>query len=289
MSRKVLVTGATGQIGSQLAIRLAKNYPDLEVLAFVRNPDKASDLRNAGIRIIEGSFENQDAVRSSVKNIDTLVLITQANPNASRQASAFITAAKDDGARKIVRISALKADPSGPTDNTRQHGVTDNEIKFSGLNYVILRPHYYMQNFFSSVPSIKNEGNIYMGVGYGRLGMIDVRDIVDCVERCVVSDDFNNHILTPTGPESINFYKVADAFSEALGRKVNYIPVPPEAVRDALLKMGAGDWGAQVMTDYSIAYSNGFGDFTTNDVEKITGHKPGSIYDFANEVFKYAF
>jgi NAD(P)H dehydrogenase (quinone) len=283
MSRNVLVTGATGTNGNQLATRLAAR-DDLAVRAFVRDPAKAADLAAAGVDLATGTFEDGAAVRAAVEGIDVMVLITAPNPDANVQAGIAIDAAKAAGVDKIVRLSAIKAAVDGPTDNTRLHGQTDKAIIASGLTYVILRPHYFMQNLFTSADSIAGDGKFYLGMGAGRLGMIDARDIVDCMEMAVVSDDFDDQIVDLTGPESIDFGAAAATLSAALGRPVDYVAVPPEAVAAAIRDMGLGDWMADVLRDYSQAYSENWGDFTTGEVARMTGHPARSFADFAREV-----
>ncbi len=284
MAKNVLVTGATGNIGSQLAGRLAAQE-DINVRAFVRDAGKAASLADAGVELATGTFEDAGSVSAAVDGIDTVVLITAPNPNAAEQAEAVLSAAKQAGVRKVVRISALNADPDGPTDNTRQHGRTDAAIQGSGLDYVILRPHFFMQNLFMAAPSIGGEGNMYMGMGEGRLGLIDVRDIVDATEAAVVSEDFNNQVLTPTGPASIDFNQIAASISRGIGKDVNYVAVPPEAVEASIIEMGMGEWFGEVFKHYSAAYADNWGDFTTGDVEKLTGHPARSIDQFVDEVF----
>jgi uncharacterized protein YbjT (DUF2867 family) len=283
VTKKVLVTGATGNIGGQLVPRLTA-YDELEVSAFVRDEAKAGSLQEAGAKLVLGTFEDAQAVRAAVEGVDTVVLITAPNPNSADQASTVLTAAKEAGVRKIVRVSALKAAVDGPTDNTRQHGRTDNEIQASGLTYTILRPHFFMQNYFMAAQSIMGDGAMYWGMGDGKLGMVDVRDVVDCLEKSVISDEFDNQIFTPTGPESITFQDSAHSLTNALGQQVNYVPVPVEAVKQAIREMGMGDWFAEVMGDYSRAYSENWGDFTTDDVTRLTGQPARSFDSFANEV-----
>ena len=151
-----------------------------------------------------------------------------------------MTVAEEAGVRKIVRVSALRAALDGPTDNTRQHGRTDNAIQSSGLTYVVLRPHFFMQNLFMSAQSIASDGNLYWSMGDGKLAIIDARDIVASVEQCVVSDDYDNQIMRLTEPVSISFQEIADSCTEPLGRPVNCVPAPLEAVEPSLREMGLG-------------------------------------------------
>jgi len=224
-------------------------------------------------------------VRVALDGIDTVVLITPATPDAADQASSVLAAAKAAGVRKIVRISVFKAAVDGPSGITRLHGRTDSEILESGLTYTVLRPPFFMQNlFFMAADSLAREGRLYFGIGYGKLGMIDLRDIVDCAESCVVSDAYDDQVFTLTGPESIGFHHVASRLNDILGRPVQYIPVPPEAVERSIRAMGMGEWYAQVMRDLCRAYSENWGDLTTDSVARITGRAPRSFDVFAREV-----
>lgn len=111
-------------------------------------------------------------------------------------------------------------------------------------------------------------------MGEGSLGMIDVRDISDSFAALLLNGGHENKIYNSTGPESITFADVAGIIAEGFGKQVNYVPIPVEAVGKFILKAGWGEWGARVMMDYSKAYSKGWGDFTNDDVETITGNKP---------------
>lgn len=283
MNKRILVTGATGTIGAQVAHRLASQN-HLTIRAFVRDAGKAASLKEAGVELVTGSFEETGAVALAVQGVDTVVLITAPNPAAADQASAVISAARTAGVRKIVRISVIGAAADGPTDNVRQHARTDGEILDAGLTYVILRPHFFMQNIFMSLPNLAGDGNMYWGMGDGQLGMIDARDIVDCTVNSVLSDSFDNQIVNLTGPESITFHQAASALHAALGTPVQYIPVPPEAVEQSLRDMGMGEWFASVMRDYSRAYSENWGNITTGDVERLSGHPARPFETFAREV-----
>jgi uncharacterized protein YbjT (DUF2867 family) len=285
MMKKVLVTGATGKIGSQLVPRLAA-YDGVTIRAFVRNAEKAAHLIRGGAELAQGTLEDAAAVRAAIDGIDTLVLITAANPRAADQASAVLDAAKGAGVRKVVRISVFKAAADGPTEVTRLHGRTDTEIQDSGLTYTILRPPFIMQNLLvMTARSITSEGKLYFGTGDGRLAMVDGRDVVDCAERSTLTDTFDDQVFTLTGPESISFHDIAARLTDILGRPVQYVPVPPEGVEQSIRALGMGDWYARVMRDLCKAYRENWGDVTTDDVARISGHPARSFDAFARDIF----
>lgn len=282
MKKDIVVTGATGTIGSRVVSGLlAKKAP---VVALVRDPAKAAALAQEGARLVTGTFEDPASLEAAFGTADTVVLITAANARAAEQTIAAIDAAKRAGVRKIVRVSALKAAIDGPTDNTRQHGRTEAALQSSGLAFVVLRPHLFLQNLLGSAGSIAGEGKIYWGTGDGRMGMVDTRDVADAAVVAATTDTFDGKIYELTGPESIDYGTVASAVSRALGRDVTYVAIPPQAASDAARSFGADEWTAGIVRDYCAAYSKGWGDFTTGDVERITGHAPRSVDDFAREV-----
>jgi uncharacterized protein YbjT (DUF2867 family) len=283
MTRKVLVTGATGTVGRQLVLRLAAK-DGIAVRALVHHREKGRALEGAGAEVAVGAFDDTGVVRAAVEGIDTLVLITPSSRDAVAQARAVLAAAWEAGVRKIVRQSVIKAALNGPTENVRLHAETEKDILTSGLAYTILRPHYFMQNILRSVPSLAAENKIYGAMGDGKLGMIDARDIAECAEQSVLSDRFDGQILTLTGPERLNFYDVAGVLSEILGRPVAYVPISLEALEQSLRDRGMGDWVAPVTRDYAKAYKEGWGDFVTDDLERITGHPARPFDAFAREV-----
>ncbi|EYF00512.1 NAD(P)H-binding protein [Chondromyces apiculatus] len=284
--KNVVVTGATGNIGSRVALTLAARQAAGQgggVIGFVRDPLKAAPLAAAGVTLRQGAFEDDASLRAAFEGADTVVLIT-AGSTLAEQARAGIEAARAAGVRKIVRVSSLKASVDGPTDATRQDGRVEAWIRERGLAHVILRGHCFMQNILKNVGSIRDEGKIYFGTGDGKIGMIDVRDIADAAVAAVESEAWDGQTLELTGPEAIDFHAVAAAVGRELGRDVTFVPVPPVAAGDTARRFGVDAWTATVLTEYCAAYAAGWGDFTTGEVERLSGHAPRSIADFAREV-----
>jgi NAD(P)H dehydrogenase (quinone) len=220
-----------------------------------------------------------------MRGADTVVLITAAGANAAHQAQVAIECAKAAGVRKIVRLSAIKASADGPTDNTRQHAQTERNVRESELAYVLLRPQFFMQNLLGSATTVVREGKLYSAVDAGRIGMIDARDVADCIEQAVLRADYDGRAWELTGPESITHDAVAAALAEAVGSTLEYVRLSPGTMAESMRAFGANDWMVRLMADYMSAYRDGFGDFVTDAVETMTGRPPRGIGTFAREVF----
>lgn len=82
----------------------------------------------------------------------------------------------------------------------------------------------------------------------------------------------------------MSYHDVARVLSEVTGRTIDYVPVTPDAVRETMLGMGADDWMSTLMRDYYQAYSEGWGDFITDNVERMVGHPARNLDQFVREV-----
>ena len=71
--------------------------------------------------------------------------------------------------------------------------------------------------------------------------------------------------------------------SEVLGKKVNYVPISLEKAKEAMLGMGLSEWKAEVLIEYARAHDQGYTNFTTDDVEQLTGHTATSYREFASD------
>ena len=136
--------------------------------------------------------------------------------------------------------------------------------------------------------TVASDGAVYMPMKDGKVGMIDVRDIVDVAAEVLMEDGHQSKTYVLTGPLSISFYEVAAELSKAVGKEVKSVDVPLEASREAIIGMGMSEWIADALNEYSKAFGQGLGDFTTLDVEAITGHAPRPFEEFARD-FAQAF
>lgn len=280
-SGKILATGATGNLGSGLipALRGA----GVEVRALVRDESKAQALRDQGVEVVIGDLDKPETLTAAFNGVDKVFLLTSGNPDAVKQASNAIAAARAAGNPYMVRLSALVPEPADQTILGRMHKATDDELKASGLPYTLVQPTFFMQNTMMAAQTVADEGMVYLPMKDGKLGMIDARDIVEVAAKVLTEDGHQGKAYELTGPASISFYDVAAALSKALGKEVKYVDVPIEAAKEAMIGMGFSQWSADVFGELFVNFSNGGMDRTTNHVELITGHPARSYEEFAHD------
>ena len=280
--RKILVTGATGNTGSGLVPALRRAGAD--VRAFVRDESKAQPLKDVGAEIVVGDLDQPDTIKPAVEGVDKIYLLTWNGSTQAQQAENVLKAATRAGKPHIVRHSMWGSENSRII---KQGDQVEAAIKSSGLPWTILKPTFFMQNTMMAAPTIASDGMIYFDVGDGKIGMIDVRDIVDVAAAVLTGNghEGKNYILT--GPQAISFHEVAKTFSTVLGKEVRYISVPHEAAFDSMVSMGMPAWIASGYGELMEGFSHGFAGRTTTNVETLTGHPARSFEQFVRDFAQY--
>src|SRR6266702_5824633 len=172
MAKTVLVTGATGTVGRDVAKLLSKK--GAAVRAGVRDQAKARKQFGADIALATFDFEDAASFPGALKGIEKVFLLPPLMPNQVEVANAFVDAAKRAGVRHIVKLSAIGVD----TESFKfgeWHAAGERHIRESGLAFTFLRPNSFMQNFINYFPP--RDGAIYLPWGNGRASFVDVRDI----------------------------------------------------------------------------------------------------------------
>ncbi|MFI6584473.1 SDR family oxidoreductase [Embleya sp. NPDC050493] len=283
MDRTLLITGATGTVSGALIEAL--DDCGFRLRALIRDPSKAEALRARGIDVRIGDLDEPRSLPPAFEGVHDLWMVVPNGPRAAENNMNAIWAARRADVERVVRLSAVDAAHDAPTRSGRLHALSDHEVRRSGLGWTILRPHWFMQNLLAEADDIATEGTFRLNTADARLGMVDARDIAALAAK-VLTDGPNHHherIYTPTGPQSIGFADVARQFERVLGTPVRYIPTADDEREARLLGFGVPAWIVGMLTEYARAYASGWGDFTTTDVEDVTGRRPRGIADFAHD------
>jgi uncharacterized protein YbjT (DUF2867 family) len=279
---KILVTGATGNVGGTVLNHLGTT--DVDLRALTRDESKAQSLRDRGVEAVVGNFLEPETLAPALEGVSTVFLLTPISPGQVPQASNVIKAAKaSDNDPRIVRLSVHQASHEAPSRNSRQHAEIEDELTSSGLPYTLLRPQSFMQNTLIAAPTVAAQGKIYQPFKDGKLGMIDVRDIGEVAAKALTEQGHEGKVYTLTGPAAISLHDVAEALSDVLGKEVSYVNISLEKAKGVMLDRGFPAWRADVLIEYAKAHSEGYSDFTTEDVERLTGRPATSYRKFASD------
>lgn len=268
----ILVTGATGKVGSE-AIRLlaAQHHP---TRALVRDPSRAP---HGDVEIVTGDFDRPDTLDAAMRGIDTVLLVSPAVP---AQEIAVIDSAVHHGVTHIVKITS-KASADSPVDRRRGQAQIEAHLDATGLAYTLLRSNAYMQNLLALAPMIKRTQGFLMSAGDGQVGMIDAHDVAATAAAVSISPrEHAGRSYWLTGPDLITYTDVAKELSDTLGHAVEYRQIPPDEHRAAMIRAGVPEAVATSNAQAFGLIAEGDAAWLSDDVESITGTPPHSLHTF---------
>lgn len=240
MAHKILVIGATGNIGHTL-VRLLAEKGEM-VKAATRHPHTYT--AQTGVEAAAFDFDQPESYAPALAGVDRVFAIPKnADPEAQKTLNPFIDAAKAAGVKHVVLSTAMGVDQAPPDLGYRQ---AELHLMQSGLAYTILRPNWFMQNFNPGfiLPMIQQGGAIYLPAGDAPVSFIDTHDIAAVAAKVLTEPGHTSQEYTLTGGAALTYAEAAALISKAAGREIRYVSVPDQAMREALT--GAGWWPGQV-------------------------------------------
>ena len=262
-----LITGATGNVGSELAKELLAQGEAVRI--FVRDPLKVEGLKGK-VEVAVGDFTKTESFQSALTGVHGVFLMNRSIDLKSL--SDFLSAGTNQGVKKVVYLSTLAASAPDLTIG-QMHKEQEDVIRASGVTTKILRPGGFMSNAFGWIGSIKSEGKVYNAMGAGRFAPVAPADIAAVAARAL-TPDLSEEIFSITGGEPTNVREQVSILSEVLHKDLECVDIPEEAAVSAMVKNGIPEnlAAAVVQSFRDIRLGKDTPIFDT--VERITGRKP---------------
>lgn len=219
----ILVTGATGTIGSLVVQRLAAAGADVKAL--VRQPGKQSFP--AGVAEVVGDLTDVPSMRAALSSVRTLFLLNAVTPDEVTQAVIALNLAREAGIERVVYLSVIHADKYTNVPHFTGKHTVERMIESLDIPATILRPAYFMQNERMVQQVIQGYGVYPMPIGSAGVSMVDTRDIADVAVAELLRRDrapapLPRVTLDLVGPDALTGESAAKIWSSALGREVTY-------------------------------------------------------------------
>jgi len=219
----ILVTGATGTIGSLIVERLADAGADVKAL--VRKQGKLN--LPAGVTEVVGDLTDVPPMRAALRSVRTLFLLNAVTPDEATQALNALNLARESGIERVVYLSVIHADKYTNVPHFAGKYAVERMIESLDIPATILRPAYFMQNERMIQQVIQDYGIYPMPIGSAGVSMIDTRDIADVavielLRRDRASTALARVTLELVGPDMLTGASAAAIWSSALGHEVTY-------------------------------------------------------------------
>jgi uncharacterized protein YbjT (DUF2867 family) len=286
----ILVTGAAGAIGGigrhLTAMLLARGH---RVRALVRREDeRAEGLRRIGAEVVRGDLTDLTAVHRAVEGCSRLYFGMSVSA-AYLEATVNVAAvARHHGVAAFVNMSQMTVTQMSVTETTgspqhKLHWLAEQALAWSGLPVVTVRPTVFLEGFFLRLVAdgVRDSDELALPLGNGKTSPVSARDVASAVS--VILDDPGPHVgqvYNLTGFESADLGHYARAFSEALGRTIRYRDVPLSGWTHTLRESGVPTHLVDHLAVMAELHAQGRYDRMTDDLFKLTGRTPTSMYDF---------
>jgi NAD(P)H dehydrogenase (quinone) len=258
MAEKILVTGASGQLGHLVVDALLRTLPAAQVVAGARNPQKAADLAARGVEVREVDYERPEALTAALAGIDRLLLISSSEiGRRAPQHRNVIDAAKQAHIKLLAYTSVLHADTSA-LGLAEEHRQTEQALAAAGIPHVVLRNGWYTENYAASIPTALEHGAFLGSAGEGRISSAARRDYAEAAAAVLASGELQaGRIYELAGDTAYTLAELAAEVSRQTGKTVVYQNLPEAEYRQVLIAAGLPEPVAALLADSDVAASQG--------------------------------
>jgi uncharacterized protein YbjT (DUF2867 family) len=270
MTNKILVLGATGNVGTPLVKALLAKGEAVKAASRSGKPVEGAE----GVTF---DYADPSSVAAAFDGVDRLYLMLPAGYVAAKEMLLPVVEAAVARNVKIVfqSVFGVEADDSIP------YRQVEIAIEKSGVPYVILRPNWFADNFHTYWKAGLDHGVIAVPAADGKSSFIDVRDIAASAAAALTTDRFDGRAFNLTGPEALGYADAAEILSGVVGKPVAYKPVEDDAFIALLTGAGVPADYAGLLTSIFYPVRQGWTAAPTGDVETLTGKAPRSVATYA--------
>ncbi len=275
----ILVTGATGNVGSELVAQLAAD--GVPVRAMTRSPEKAKFP--AGVEVVAGDFDKPETLPAALAGVDRVFVVPPGyGPEGPVQERTLVAAAREAGVKHLVKLSTSGVGFGATDPLTSGHRQGEQVVQESGLEWTILRPGTFMVYLYGYAGTIGKERTMYVTEGDPVSAMIHPRDIASVAAKVLTTSGHEGQAYTLTGGEALSSQRQGEIVGEVLGQEIKVVERTKAETQAEFDRLGWGGPRLEALLELkrqSVAW-----DWKISDaVEKITGKAPLTLRDWVDE------
>ncbi|WP_327295179.1 MULTISPECIES: SDR family NAD(P)-dependent oxidoreductase [unclassified Streptomyces] len=279
----ILVTGATGTIGTEVVRILAERGE--RVRAMTRNPQGANLPAEAArpAEVVQGDFDNRDSLDAAVAGADVVFLLDAPGPWIERHDLAMLDAVRSHGVGRVVKLSAI-----GTGENTGLrvggwHLPGERALHEGEAAWTILRPSSFATNTLHWASTIRAGQPIANLTGDGAQGVIDPRDIAEVAVAALTTPDHTGRTYTLTGPEMLSVPDQVNVLRKVLGRPIETVDVPLHVAKQQMIAAGRDPEFAEGAVHGQRFIAEGGNARLTGDVAAVLGRAARTYATWADD------
>jgi len=280
---KILVTGGTGTVGSQVVRELMARKAEVAVLT--RSAEKAKKLP-AGVKGVVGDLLDPATVRSAFRRMHGVFLLNPVSATETHEGLMAVNGARMTGVTRLVYMSVHKVDQAPHLPHFGSKIPIEMALRASGISYTILRPNNFYQNDFWLKDALLRYGVYSTPIGDKGISRVDVRDIAEAAAIALTRDGHAGKTYDLVGPDVLTGEHTAAIWSQALGKPIKYAGNDLDAWEMQSVRSMPPFMAFDFRLMYAFFQEKGLS-ATGEDVERLTkllGHRPRSFESFAKEV-----
>lgn len=275
----ILVTGATGTVGSEVVRQLVEKGERVRVLT--RDPARAAKFGRS-VEVVKGDLGKLETLTPAFTGADKVFVLSNYPSVALFEGNAF-AAAKAAGVKRIVKLSGrhTNADFFSGTAVAKSHNESEQRLQSLGIPWTILRPGSFASNFLMFFD--RENGGIFAPMGEGKDSFIDPLDIGACAVALLTTPGHDGRIYEITGAEDLSYAQCAEKISAAAGKAIVYRNIPEDTLQQGLLAAGIPAPIAESFLAFFSGVRSGKIFPPTSAVADLLGRRPRSFDEWARD------
>jgi NAD(P)H dehydrogenase (quinone) len=267
----IAITGASGQLGRLTIEALLKRLPASEIIALVRDPNKAGDLAERGIVVRQADYNRPETLHQALIGVNRLLLISSSEVGQrTAQHRAVIDAAKQEGIELLAYTSVLHADKSALGLAT-EHRDTEQALTESGIPHVLLRNGWYHENYTAGIPVALAHGVLLGCAQDGLIASAARADYAEAAAVVLTSENQAGRVYELAGEPAYTLTELAAEMTRQAGKAVVYSNLPESDYRSALINAGLPDGFAALLADSDAGAAKGYLFDSSGDLRTLIG------------------
>lgn len=289
----ILITGATGHLGQAvISSLLEKGVPSSEIIALVRDDNKSKRLKELGINIRTGNYDDPASLVKAFAGVDKLMFISGSEiANRKQQHINVVEAAKQAGIKHIVYTSFMRKNenPDSPIAAVAEsHIVTEESLKKSGIPFTIMKNALYADMLPVFLGQQVLESGIHFPAGHGYAAYTLREDMAEAAASILTEIGHENKEYDIASSDNHSFSDIAKILSEVSGKKIVYVNPTKEQYVENATKAGLPSAYVDVFAGFGEAISQGEFATQSGQLEKIIGRKPVSLETYLKNLYQHS-